>query len=284
MKKILSMLSALSIIFVPCTVYAEESSTEISNNVYIEQNLETGEISEIEISKNPENGESYVPNMASSRVIITSDERIPISGEALDIFPASAVGVVRTTFSNGNSSRGTGWLFGPNHVATAGHCLYDQDDNSSARTVTFTIGGTTYTASNLMVPDAYTKGDSYYDYAVFTINGTPGNSRGYFGWQTSAASVNLAITIMGFPGDYSASVMAISFGNITQIYNNQRFNHDADTVSGMSGAPVFVGSGSGNPAYARGIHVYGNDSVHINGATTINDDVASLLTTYRKNY
>lgn len=45
----------------------------------------------------------------------------------------ACVGVVRVENYSGKVSFGTGFLFGPNDVATAGHVLYDSKDKSIAK-------------------------------------------------------------------------------------------------------------------------------------------------------
>lgn len=78
---------------------------------------------------------------------------------------------------------------------------------------------------------------------------------------------------------YDISNLAISFGNITSIQSSYRIRHNADTLSGMSGAPIFKGSGTGEEAIAVAIHASGAPSY--NEGTRINSTVASMLNYYR---
>lgn len=275
-KRFVSIIAIFSLCFsiVP-TVHASNT------HEYHIVNLEDGTSQDIVIPESTDDGASFSPSSISTRSIIgDTDDRIPISGDALNYYPTSAVGVIYAEYTDGTSGRGTGWLFGPNDVATAAHVLYNKD-GYIADYVEFSIGGSTYVGTNLAVPGEFMNGRNVnYDYACFELSSNVGNTRGYFGW-TQNFSVGDSITVIGRPGDYSLNVFAIAFGTVLSSTTSYLISHNADTLNGMSGSPVFKGNGTGGDAYAIGIHRGGGDSY--NTATRITSTIAGLFAYYRAN-
>lgn len=159
-KKILVAMSAFVLSFIilsnPIIALADEGN--ITNDPkYLIKNLSTGEESEIAIPESEQSETPFIPNIPTPFEIIGADERIPITGDALNLYPTSSVGVIHVTYEDQSSTYGTGWLFGPNDVATAAHVLYN-DDGYIATDVEFRIGGNTYTGTNIAVPGEYMNG------------------------------------------------------------------------------------------------------------------------------
>lgn len=276
-KRLISSILVTSFLLVLCVVpiTAEASDDQIQ---CIQYNMEENSYTTVSIPKNDSAAQGYNP-LPATRSIIGSDDRVLITGDPVNYYPASAVGVVNVLYMDGSSARGTGWLFGPNDVATAAHVLIS-DDGIPVRSATFYINGKDYASGeNMYIPVEYIENqDSNYDYACFELLSSLGNERGYFGWDPMCLNGD-AITIIGRPSDYDISNLAISFGNITSIQSSYRIRHNADTLSGMSGAPIFKGSGTGEEAIAVAIHASGAPSY--NEGTRINSTVASMLNYYR---
>lgn len=276
-KRFISSILAASFLLVlsvaPITAEASDDQVEC-----IQYNIEENSYTTVSIPKNDSAAQGYNP-LPVTRSIIGSDDRVLITGEPVNYYPASAVGVVNVTYIDGSSARGTGWLFGPNDVATAAHVLVN-DEGIPVRSATFYVNGNYYASGeNMYIPVEYLETqDSNYDYACFELLTSLGKERGYFGWNTVCAPGD-AITIIGRPSDYDISNLAISFGNITSISSSYKIRHNADTLSGMSGAPIFKGSGTGEEAIAVAIHTGGASSY--NEGTRINSTVASMLNYYR---
>ena len=83
------------------------------------------------------------------------------------------------TWPNGASSFGTGWLFGPNDVATAAHVVYSQENGGYPSSIIFypgvnnsgSIVGASYKATIAVLPATYqSERDETKDYAFLSLN------------------------------------------------------------------------------------------------------------------
>ena len=148
MKKVLLTLATLTLSVLiggDLTIYASDIESE--NNVIqiYEKNLETGEETRenipVSTDENILNAESYRTETISPNIIIGEDESVQVPDILLSTMPYSAIGRVKATYYDGTSATGTGFLFGPNDVATAAHVLYNKN-GSIAETVSFWLPGT----------------------------------------------------------------------------------------------------------------------------------------------
>lgn len=200
------------------------------------------------------------PPAASGESIIGTDDRVLVNPTTS--FPARAVALV--TFDGG---RCTGWLYGRDVVATAGHCVHDGPGGtwkSNVRVYPGRNGSTSpygsCTARRLHSVNGWTSsGDERYDYGVIKLNCTVGNTTGWFGyfWQSASLTGETSI-INGYPGDKPLTQWR-SIDQIRRTEERQLFYYN-DTVNGVSGAPVYHYR-SGRP-YCGGycsmaIHAYG---------------------------
>lgn len=194
--------------------------------------------------------------------IIGADERVKVSPTTA--FPARAVALV--TFAGG---RCTGWLYGRDVVATAGHCVHSGGSGGAWRTDVRVYPGYTGTSAPYgsctakrlhSVTGWTTDKDERYDYGAIKLNCTVGDSTGWFGyWWQAASLTGLPAVINGYPGDKPLeqwkSTDQIRVTETRQVY------YANDTVEGMSGGPVYYNRPSGS-AYCSGycsmaIHAYG---------------------------
>ena len=111
--------------------------------------------------------------------------------------------------------------------------------------------------------------DKYnYDWAICILNTDIGNQVGWFDISITPDNiVNNQISILGYPDDKSGNEafdMFRSTGIVQSVIQNIII-HEADTVSGNSGSPVFVAND--NSYTVKGIHTAGGTT--INGATKI---------------
>lgn len=191
--------------------------------------------------------------------IIGTDERVLIKNTKQSPFRA----MVLITFEN---SRCTGWMIGPNTVATAGHCVHS--GGSSGRWYqrsTYRIypgrngNASPYgscTAKRLYSVNGWTKnGRDDFDYGAIKLNCTVGNTVGWLGFFWQSATLNRLPTIIsGYPGDKPLTQWR-SKGKVT-VTQQRRVFYRNDTVGGMSGSAVYYNrTGCGNCAMA--IHAYG---------------------------
>jgi glutamyl endopeptidase len=183
------------------------------------------------------------------------------------LYPTRATALV--TFTGGYC---TGWFYGPNVVATAGHCVHSGGSRGSWRTNVRVYPGydagfapygghaAKWVAS---VVGWVVNGDERYDYGVIKLSTNVGSVVGWYGfwWQTGGLTGQTSI-IQGYPGDKSPTQSQwISVGEVKVTQARQVF-YDNDTAGGMSGSAVWndrpIGSpGCQNGPCAYGIHAYG---------------------------
>ena len=164
-------------------VFAAESSE------MIEFDLKTNEMKTVEIEEqNSDSVDSYIPEGISTGIqtygaIIDGDDRYRIPANlSSTTFPYCSYGVVSCTWPNGASSFGTGWLFGPNDVATAAHVVYSQENGGYPSSIIFypgvnnsgSIVGASYKATIAVLPATYqSERDETKDYAFLSLNYNP---------------------------------------------------------------------------------------------------------------
>lgn len=110
-KRLISSILVTSFLLVLCVVpiTAEASDDQIQ---CIQYNMEENSYTTVSIPKNDSAAQGYNP-LPATRSIIGSDDRVLITGDPVNYYPASAVGVVNVLYMDGSSARGTGWLFWP---------------------------------------------------------------------------------------------------------------------------------------------------------------------------
>lgn len=217
----------------------------------VKTNLITGDVENIELdvpsSEIKLEADAYTGNSRKIMPysIIGEDERTRVPDILMSMHPYSSIGVVRAFFSDGSIKRGTGFLYGPNDVATAAHVIYDAD-LGPAKTIRFypgTNGSLTsaYLATVVAIPGEFMDtGALAYDYGVFDLSSNIGNSLGYFGW-TQDVTVGNAVQITGYPGDKVAYQMWMA-GKGISLVTEKTIGYYVDTESGQSGAPVYYGT------------------------------------------
>lgn len=263
MKRIMKIVAIFFVLFIVVdkNVYASDENVNVSEIEVLRG--EVGNIAEktvlqIDNITTVEDVSSYSPNEGIMVAdIIGEDDRAQVSDMILDIFPYSAIGYVRSTFADGYVARGTGFLFGPNDVATAGHCLFNEE-HGDLESVEFYLGvngslagATKYDGTNFTIPIEYTEDLNYrYDYGVFEIDENAGHTAGYFGWNTSVAN-NELVHLTGFPADKGLQLW-LGFGNVGTI-GDKTISYDVDSTPGQSGSPVY----NSQTRQVKAIHIEG---------------------------
>lgn len=175
-------------------------------------------------------------------------------------YPARAVALI--TFDGG---RCTGWLYGSDVVATAGHCVHEGPGGNWRTGVTVYPG---YNGADAANPAPFgscgaswlgsvhgwvAHRDEQYDYGVVKLNCTIGNTTGWFGyWWQSASLLRLNTIIGGYPADKPLeqwwSSDQVRAATLRQVF------YMNDTIGGNSGGPVWQDR---DGPYAMAIHAYG---------------------------
>jgi glutamyl endopeptidase len=151
----------------------------------------------------------------------------------------------------------TGFLYAPNAVVTAGHCIYNHDPNKGTlgwrRVVAVTPGlngnatpfPTCYARSLYSVTNWTDYGNNNSDYGAIRLDCS-------VGYQTGVLTIEAARSqdvedystkyMIGYSGDKGGATQWIRSGIITG-WNVFRIKYNIDTVGGDSGAPVYCVGG-----------------------------------------
>lgn len=215
------------------------------------------------------------PTGPETETILGPDNRMQIYGN-------TSVPARRTVLITFSAGRCTGWMIGPNTVATAGHCVHKGSGGSSgwySRTSYRIYPGYTgssapygYSTAKALYTDTIwtTSGNWNYDYGIIKLNSNLGNTVGWFGFQSLSSIAYYPTIINGYPGDkpYTPWVHA----DRVRSYTSSKIWYMNDTYGGMSGSAVWYEAGAG--PYGIGIHAYGGSQ---NSGTRINSRVFNNL-------
>ena len=244
---------------------------------------------------------------SAAETVIAPDRRLQIT--ATTAYPARAT--VHITFkktATGGTFGCTGFLVGPDTVATAGHCVHEGTAGSpffvrssyrlypgrNGASIPYTCpGGVTVGARGLWSNTAWTGGGGEtVDYGAIKTTCPIGNTVGWYGYiNTEGVSQNGQPDYnQGYPGDkpfgtqWQATNCAADLTSFVQCRiaatdPRQLFYGNA-TFGGQRGAPVYRKAATCNPC-AVAIHAYGlhGSGLHagFNHGTRIENNVTSFL-------
>jgi glutamyl endopeptidase len=227
--------------------------------------------------------------------IIGADNRTRVNPTT--VFPVRAiVQIIRT----GTSTVGcTGWLYGPNIVATTGHCVHPGSGqngggpNGFYPQANFTIiPGRNFPsnpfgacgATRLTSVNGWTQsGNPEYDYGTITLNCSVGNTTGWWGfWWQSASLTGTPTTVSGYPCDKTFGEQWRHAGQTVQTTQVRRVFYLNDTFACQAGSPVYQNRAAGS-SFCVGwcvmaIHAGGGTS---NSGTRITEGVFNNLINWR---
>lgn len=199
--------------------------------------------------------------------IFGPDNRIQISPATS--YPARAV----VQITRDGAAHCTGWLYGPDVVATAGHCVHSGGSRGDwypglvvwpGRNGSSAPYGSCTARQLYSVAGWTTNGDEAYDYGAIKLNCVIGNTVGWFGyWWQSASLTGTRVLINGYPGDkpFGTQWRGDSVARTIAVSRTNQIFYSNDTVGGMSGSPVYqnrpAGSAFCTGYCAMGIHAYG---------------------------
>lgn len=230
--------------------------------------------------------------------VIAPDGRVQVTPATTYPFRAN-VFMSRTTDGVNHSRWCTGWLYAPDIVATAGHCVHDGGGGAWVPIGELRIwpgrdgASAPYgscTARRLhSVVGWTTNGDERYDYGAIKLNCTVGNTVGWYGmWWQSASLTGLSTTISGYPTDKPFGTQWRHSDSVRVTQDRQIF-YQNDTFNGQSGSAVYQNRASGSSFCvgfcSMGIHAYGlhGSAPHStnNHGTRIVEPVFNNLITWR---
>ena len=201
--------------------------------------------------------------------------------------PHRRICLLRITFPNGKSFRGTGFFIGRRTLATAGHCVYMHSQGGWARRIQVIPGANgavhpfrSATATSFRSVRGWVEGKKpEHDYGCIVLPSGAFNGRdlGKFGIAVCNAPQLLAKNayLKGYPGDKPEELWGMH--RRIKSVTAKTLIYDIDTVGGQSGAPVYVRQNGSR--YVVGIHNYGNGGG--NSATRVTSDVYARLNSWR---
>ncbi len=229
-----------------------------------------GNILEIQSAYSEISAQIHEQEVSASQIspnsIIGSDGRTAVPAAITS--PYCRICFLEIIWSDGAISYGTGWLYAPDRVATAGHCVYSHEHMGWASLIIIQpgkyndiapFGETAASYDHLASSTGWVEDkDDAYDYGLIRLNNKPlGNTCGYFGYSANSAYIGTNVTISGYPGDKSSSNYQYwrqweMSGKIT-LSTSHRLYYLIDTYDGQSGAPIFKDNN-----IVVGIHTKGN--------------------------
>lgn len=195
------------------------------------------------------------------------DDRVDINGNTCtNLHPFNKV--VRILYSNGGVCSGT--LVGPNHVLTAGHCLYSNprkvEDPGwySITGVVVTPCGTSVGrrvigwSKMVTVRGWVENGDTDWDYGLITLKTKDTEGRKYnLGWMSFGYNNNLPTSytynLNGYPASWGGWTLAHDY-DATYGLTDHRINHVLDTEGGQSGSGLYAYFTNSGKRVIYGIH------------------------------
>lgn len=164
--------------------------------------------------------------------------------------------------------KGTGWLAGPATVITAGHCVhYAPFFGGWADRITVCAGRTgearpfgKLESEHFSTLTVWVEGqDADHDMAAIHLSEPLGLRTGAFPMlaMEDADLVGRLVNISGYPTDKELAKVQYHHANRIMAVTARRLFYDIDTVSGQSGAPVWVQEDAGAAPVCVGIHAYG---------------------------
>lgn len=194
---------------------------------------------------------------------------------------------LQITTNNGGTNYGSGFMIGPNALATAAHNLYSIKEKAYVKSVNVAparsdnskpFGSENVSASSMIVSDSYLAGTSSEDWAIITLKNNLGTKTGWLGlhWQSSNYSSSQLVYAYGYPSQINGADaryrMCKSSGYI-RSQTSKYLKGDWDLTGGFSGGPL-VEYISGAGYVAIGIH---KDGSTIDGSSYSKRSLHGLL-------
>lgn len=191
------------------TVFADDSGDRenFRTEEYHKYDFDTGEesIEKIVFETNSltdeETSAGYFPNgkipnfdILDPSAIVGNNDIVVVDNPASS--PYCSTVCLQITTSSGGTNYGSGFMIGPNALATAAHNLYSIKDKAYVKSVNVAparsgsskpYGSENVSASSMTVSSSYLAGKSSEDWAIITLKNNLGSKTGWLGlhWQSN---------------------------------------------------------------------------------------------------
>lgn len=224
-------------------------------------------------------------NTTLLEAIIGNDDRVRVADQFLSANPWRQICALRICASTGKMYVGTGWFIGVKALATAGHCVFLQDEGGWAEWIDVipAKGGNTepfgrIRSNKFACVDGWTKERNRdCDYGViFLDDDSAGKQLGNFEVQalTDEELRGVDAKISGYPADRDRAEYQYFHERPLSSVTSSRLNYDIDTFGGQSGSPIWQDTQE-RGLIAVGIHTTGGLSS--NSGTRISNHVLDNL-------
>ena len=223
------------------------------------------------------------PNIAE--IVLGADDRVRVTPESMTLNPWRQICALRIVSQTDRTFVGTGWFIAPNLLATAGHCVFLQDEGGwakSIRVIPAKQGSSepfgTLTSTRFASVDGWVeRRQRDFDYGViFLDDPSAGTQVGNFAVSALEASELRGSDgqISGYPADRDSAAFQYFHARPMIDVTETRLVYDIDTFGGQSGSPIWQETEE-NGVVAVGIHTTG--SISSNSGTRISGDVLDNL-------
>jgi len=230
--------------------------------------------------------------------IIGADDRTQVM--STQSFPFRTIGQIEFRRYSDDSARiCTGFLVGPRHVLTAGHCLFEYRDSRAYgwnHSFKFTPGrsnsivkpyGSIGWARAVSVEGYTNDGDRDYDYGMLILSEDVGDRTGWLGYGYRENLKGSLVNVIGYPGDKPSGTMWKDSCTISDYgISSTRFHYQCDTWGGQSGGPAYIYNSSEDSRTAYGINVahYTSDDLPYNISKRINRAAFERIKNWKSEY
>ena len=217
--------------------------------------------------------------------IIGNDDRVKVARSFLSANPWRQICSLKIQSKSNQFYVGTAWFIGPKTLATAGHCVFLQNDGGWAKSIEVAparFGSDTpfetTSSSNFSSVDGWVDQASRdFDYGVIHLkDDVAGQKVGNFDVQSFPDGLfnNVVLKVSGYPADLEKAQFQYFHERPIQRLTETRLFYDIDTFGGQSGSPIWQDTEEFG-VVAVGIHTTGG--VSSNSGTRINDHVIDNL-------
>ena len=217
--------------------------------------------------------------------VIGNDDRVKVDQSLLSANPWRQICSLKIQSQSNQFYVGTAWFIGPKTLATAGHCVFMQNDGGWAKSIEVVparFGGKSPfgkpVSKRFSSVDGWVEQASRdFDYGVIHLDDDDaGQKVGNFDVQSFADGLfnNVVLKVSGYPADRERAQFQYFHERPIQRLTETRLFYDIDTFGGQSGSPIWEDTEEFG-VVAVGIHTTGG--ISSNSGTRINDHVIDNL-------